>query len=244
MGQRMTGTIVAMLFAACVARANGQNEAEEKFKQMEEAISAAETLQFQIHGEVKLKKVVPYSGSAVFDNQNRFHIELLEKAEYTENEIKMISDGKKQHFFQTLNGAAKVFPVPDAMGKFLLGLFARGGAYAGALCMGGFFLKEEYWSQETWTLPEAPPEAKEFQLGAEEEVDGRACQTVSFAIGATGLSSDHKVTIWIDTETNLPAKVHVKFSFWGQEAETTETWTEMKVDEEVEDATFALPAPK
>ena len=218
------------LVAVALLLPQEKNEAEALFKKMEEKIAKSKTFQLKFSGELQPAKMA-VTGHLLSDEGNRMRLDLEGKVEGQTHTATMISDGKKLRFKSSDKPEPKVLDVPETFGPLSRACISRG----------GFFGMLDSLDNEEGLKAKADdhflPSA--FKLGAKEKVGDREAQAVDYRL----VKENHpetQVTIWIDTQTNLPLKRSLKMG----DMSLTETYSDCKVDEKLDAAKFELPKDK
>jgi outer membrane lipoprotein-sorting protein len=87
--------------------------------------------------------------------------------------------------------------------------------------------------------------ASDFKLGKKDKVAGKEAYVVEYQLtrkGGLGEKQEtNPVTVWIDVKTNLPVKRMITLKEGQGSFSLTETYTNIVLDQPIDDKTFALP---
>jgi outer membrane lipoprotein-sorting protein len=80
---------------------------------------------------------------------------------------------------------------------------------------------------------------KDFKLGAKEKIGDKTTQVVTYQLDFDGTSA--KMSVWIDTKTQLPLKRVVAVDQGGQMFRITETYSTFAIDPKLDSKLFEIP---
>jgi hypothetical protein len=155
--------------------------------------------------------------------------------EFDGTAMKLVSvcDGKANR--TTYNGQPAGPDMPPEEGAFEKGLavFAR----AGMLAMMRSQRKDD--KKEAFDLDKMIA-IKDFKAGAKEKVGTHDTQVVQYNLDL-GMEGKAKVSLWIDTKTNLPVKRELMVDDNGKNFQLTETITAFDVNPKLDPKLYELP---
>ena len=229
------------LFAACALvglkthplPAQDRNEAENLFRQMEEKLSKARTLECVFEGKLQPKGSL--KGSLAFAENNKVRVEYsLESEGGRQVTATVVSDGDK--VVKVLNGkepepvfkaGTKDVPLePPSLREMTLRSFGL---------TGGCVVLE---------LPYFESKVSGFKLGKKEHLDGRDTQIIEYEMTVEGVSVEGtsvSTAVWLDAKTTLPVKRVTSIDKGAGDKQTvTETYTNLTLNKNVDAKTFEL----
>jgi outer membrane lipoprotein-sorting protein len=207
-----------------------ENEAEKFYRKMEQKVRAAKTLQirFDLRITDALGKTGTVKGTLVLGEGDTFRTEAEGKLFGETVKFRSISDGATMKDF----GA----PTEDKTGKSARGV---GAYFRGALPREGFFLSSLEMDRRADRAPDRF-NVSDFKLAGEEKIGERNTQVIQYVVAIKGAKYPLLMKMWIDVETNLPAKLAITGgkSDW---TEITETYGEFATNAKVDAKTFEFP---
>ncbi len=197
----------------------GGDEAEQLFRQMEEKLLTAKTLDLSFHMIDPAGKVVEKSeGALVAKSGNKARLDMF-------GQLVMVSDGT-EILWAAPDAKPKATPK-DLDAEVRLWVARIGPMQANIQRVG---------------VPVVPAKERfgvsDFKLGKKEKVGGQDTQQVDYQLTVKGEDHPWPATVWIDLKTKLP--VERRITFKEGEPPTTEMY-KLKVDEKADDKTFDLP---
>lgn len=209
-------------------------EAENLFRQMEEKLSKARTLECVFEGKVQPKGSL--KGSLAFAEGNKVRVEYSLEIE-GDRQVKgtVVSDGAK--VVKVLNGKEpeQVFeqgtedvPLkPQSLRAMILRSFGLAGGCA-ILELSSFEVK-----------------VSGFKFGKKDKLDGRDAQIIEYEMTVEGVSVDGtsiSAAIWLDAKTTLPIKrVATIDKGSGEKYTVTEIYTNLTLNKNIDAKKFELP---
>jgi outer membrane lipoprotein-sorting protein len=198
------------------------NEAEQLFQKMEEALLKAKTLDLSFHitdgaGKVKEKS----RGTLVAMSGNKVRLEMFGQKVLVSNGTRMIRAVPDEGPLDT----------PKDLDAEVRTWVARPGVFQ---------------AQIQWAA-NVPVAAKErfrvsgFKLGNKEKVGERDTQRVDYQLTVKGEDAAIPVTVWIDLKTKLPVKRQYEFTEKGETVRSFEIYSRLTTDEKVDPKVFELP---
>ena len=223
------------LAALVLGGAPKTNDAEALFRQMEDKIRKAETLQADL--SIQALDKISLKGSLAVAPKNRFRLELTGTANKEDGKLVMVSDGTMMRSSHD-GRQSKDQPAQPQMTEIALGSMARAGIFVPLFSIED--VEEEGKKPEAFDLDKRLAVA-DFKLGKKEAVGGTEAQAVEHTLKMRSLKEPIAVTVWIDPKTQLPVKRVVRSEMDGQKYEVTETYTDVKVNQKIDEKRFELP---
>jgi outer membrane lipoprotein-sorting protein len=218
-----------LILAAAPALAQ-EGEAEKLYRAMEKKILAAPSLVVEFNSQHTVDdKSEPskftVKGTISIAAGNKTRLDLESELFQLGGKTLIVTNGKSKSA-KVGNLVFVEGPFPPE-GEVLRALIARFGAAAAAL-------EKEI---ATADLDKDYP-VKNFKLGAKELVDKREAQVVQYQIQNKIIGNLTEMSVWIDTETQLP----LKRAEDGKKQKSTETYGVFTVDSKLDDKLFDVPA--
>jgi len=219
-------------------------DAETLFRRMEEVLVKAKTLSVSFDGTFEGTIRGRLNGALVCSTGNKSREEIEGDLAFGRGAkkpvaIRMISDGTKMATTTGLgvNPYDQTLDVPKHLAAAHRLFLAR----AGVIC-------PTYLLAEHVRPGEAPPDRApeeyvrvgEFRLGGVEKVGGREARVVRHTLTSRTFKEPLAVTLWIDAKTDLPVKRIVAFEQAGLTGTLTETYSDLTLDQKVDDKQFDL----
>jgi hypothetical protein len=219
----LTLTLAALVVPAYA----GENEAEKLFRLMEKKVKGAQTIQIRcdmvttiVANECKFK------GYAAFGDADKVRLDAEgANAGIIIIKVSWIGNGTKMHLIDHREGQTRVGDSPKGLG---------GNLRAALPCIGLFGCFEAI-ADDAFKL-------SDFKLGAKEKIGNADTRVVEYNIFRGKDKATGKV--WINTKTNLPAKLQIagsKVAVMDAFAEYTETYTEYTIDGKLDAKLFEAP---
>jgi outer membrane lipoprotein-sorting protein len=204
-----------------------KNEAETLFRKMEEKLAKAKTVRLKMTGDMDMMKMT-LSGEMQLGEEGRMRVDIDGKVGQEAMKAGAVSDGKRLRLHSSDKPQPREFDVTGKLGPLSRTCLARAG-FVGAL---------DSFDNEKGVKAEADElfSLSAFKLGAKEKAGEREAQIVDYQIDKKG-HRPSDASVWIDVETHLPLKRVLKKGGMT----LTESYSEMKLDERIDPATFELP---
>jgi outer membrane lipoprotein-sorting protein len=224
---------VAVAVVAAPAYA-GENEAEKLFRQMEKKLQAAKTVQIRFDIKASIFGMEGTArGKAVLGEEDRVRLDA--EAEFAGMNLKvtMVGDGTKLFNKDSQKAEIEIKDSPKGLGEYFRGVWPRVGIFAG--------LEEALENQQ---LPKVDDAFKvsNFKLGAKEKVGNAETRVVEYTVTlkSKDMAAAH-VKVWINTQTQLPAKLELRVDAGGVAVELSETYAEFVLDGKLDAKLFEQP---
>jgi outer membrane lipoprotein-sorting protein len=148
------------------------------------------------------------------------------------DKLLFLTDGKARYTKQGDKGTLDANPKKEAEeGKLIVRI-----GITGAMMMARA-VKQGEEEKEIDLDKDAP--VTNFKLGAKEMVGDITAQVVTYQLDFNGRSA--KISVWIDTKTQLPLKRVVSVDQDGQMFHITETYSTFAIDPKLEPELFEIP---
>jgi outer membrane lipoprotein-sorting protein len=235
---RWLSLMVVSLFAATAAAQ--ENDAEKLFRAMEKKIRAAKSFQMEFEGTVDFgMDKGSIKGKLYFAEKNKFRLEGTMEHDGKKEASLMVADGKSivNRSSDAAPGQTRTLEEND-QDKWR-GYIARSGVVASVLLMAERGPGDA--EKGPFDLDKAMG-VKDFKLGAKEKVGGREVQVVEYT-AQVDKEVKAKVSVWIDTRTNLPLKRVLEAGLEGgkEMARFVETYSNFSVDGRISEKLFEIP---
>jgi outer membrane lipoprotein-sorting protein len=231
-------TLLAVLCLAAPASAQ-DSTAEKIYRAMENKVRGAKTLQVALTAEMDSAKFKGTMKGTVYSAQgNKGRMEMDSDVGGKSEKMLMITDGKVSYDKQ--GDKVNVDPKPknvDQLDKMLPGFLGRCGL-AGGFLFSFSGPSDPDKKQEPFDIDKELP-IKNFKLGVKEKVGDRNAQVVDYQIDIAGKAV--KVSVWIDTQTQVPLKRVLVLDEGGQTMRITETYATFNVDGKLDPKLFEIP---
>ena len=211
------------------------NEAERLFRQMEEKLSKAPTIEFVI--ETKYPKLADRKATLLLAEGNKMRLEGEVMDDGKRFRWLCVSDGTK---LVTVNGAGERHEndFPKALNQEVVKVLTYGG---GIQALHLHVIDVPYRSDAETRRFADRLRASGFTLGKKEKVNGRAAQVIEYEVSLEGQEGAYcALTVWIDTKTHLPLR-HTSSDKKGGELHATETYTKITLGGKIDEKKFKLP---
>jgi outer membrane lipoprotein-sorting protein len=221
-------------------------KAEKLFQAMANTLTTTKTLQcsFAIAIELNDRKG-RFNGRLAFAEGNKYRLEADGDFFGNKLHIESISDGMKMKWTM---GAAGQPPqsatgdVPPKANEFLRESMARSGVFI------GLFPKPTKKAQpevcdvclEQNKKAEEIYEVSNFKLGGKEMLGKREIRQIEYRL-TIDKQDQVAVTVWLDTENNLPLKRQLAMSMAKEQLQMVETCTDFRINELIDAKEFAVP---
>jgi outer membrane lipoprotein-sorting protein len=226
----LTITVVALAAPAYA----GEKDAEKLFRRMEAKVRDAKTIQVRfdatmtiagIAGSVKGKTALGESDQVYFEADINWG-DRKSQSGLVDTGAKLFVKGEGNPSFDR-----KDRPKAKGLGDYFRTALPR---------FGVFFVLED--ATKGIELGNATDDfkASDFKLGAKENVAGAETQVVEYTVVLKG-KEKVSAKMWINTKTNLPAKLEVRLVANGLPVALSETYLEYALDGEVDAKLFAEP---
>jgi hypothetical protein len=209
--------------------------AEKLYRAMEKRVRAAKSLQVALDGEVDSQAIKGTVKATIYATQgNKSRMEIDFDIDGKADKLLFLTDGKARYTKQGDKGTLDPNPKrAEQEGKLVPGTIARIGI-TGAIMMGRATAGEE---KEVDLDKDAP--VTNFKLGAKEMVGDKTAQVVTYKLDFDGTSA--KMSVWIDTKTQLPLKRVVAVDLDSQMLRITETYSTFAIDPKLDPKLFEIP---
>ena len=222
-------TLLTLILAAVPARAQ-EGEAEKLYRAMEKKILAAKSLTLEFNSEMTHDdKKVTLKGTIYVATGNKTRLDLESELFQLGGKNLIVTNGKSK-YAKVGNLIFHEGPFPPE-GDVLVALIARFSAAMAAL-----------WQKIEATDIDKDFPVKDFKLGVKEMVGKREAQVVQFQLQDKKIGDLAKMTIWIDTKTQLPLKRAMAGKKDTKIGDLTETYSVFTVDSTLEGKLFDIPS--
>ena len=224
---------LTLLAVAVWPAAAEENEAEKLFRAMEKKVRAARTLRVRFDAQITdaRGKKWDLKGSLVLGEGDRFRMESTGKLFGEAINFTVISDGTNARSFggpkQPKEGEAE--KPPKGVGAYFRALLTRRGVFGTSLNI----------DRRDQLKPDAM-ELSDFKLAGKDKFNGRNMLVIRCAIREKGTKNSLSLTVWLDAETNLPARWTVSGGK-SDIGDITETYAEFTIDPKLDPKLFELP---
>ncbi len=226
----MRWLLTSLLLSAAFPIQAAEDEAEKLFRAMEQKVKAAKTLRvrYELDISAAADKKGTVKGAILLGEGDQYRLDGEGKIFGQQVKFTTVCDGARvSEVVEPPPPQSETNPPRQPKGS---GAFLRA-----ALPPLGFFLTSLFMDRrDTWE----PPTVSDFKLVGNEKVGGRAAKVIQFTVTAKG-GDGTAFKLWLDAETNLPAKL----AMTGGESDikaVTETYAEFAVDVKVEAKSFAV----
>lgn len=234
--QVLVALIAGLLLAAEAPKdEQAKNEAEKLFRNMEEKLAKATTLELVFEGKLEVEegnqsRTIRREGSLLLAEGNKVRLEIKEGKKAESMWRLMVSDGTRMKVVD-IGSDPQVQTAPQSGNSELLAWVTRAGIL----------------------LPQMPlPDVKaadgkdrysvsDFRLGNKEKVGDRETQRLEYQLVVNGHPGTFAVTVWLDSKTDLPVKRVVTFRMPGYGATLTEGKMKLTLNGKVDAKKFELP---
>jgi outer membrane lipoprotein-sorting protein len=226
-------TFVAMVFVAVPAYGQ-DNDAEKLYRTMEKKVRTAKAIHVVMEGEFSGEgKKGKLSATLDMAEGNKVRLQMNGAFDGTDIKVVSVSDGKATH--TTYNGQSTGKDLPPEEGDFekALGIFARAGMLAMMRSQPRGDNKEAFDLDKLLAI-------KDFKAGAKEKVGTHDTQIVQYNLDL-GKEGKAKVSLWIDTKTNLPVKRELMVDDNGKNIHITETISAFDLNPKLDPKLYELP---
>jgi outer membrane lipoprotein-sorting protein len=224
-----------LLLVPVLLAALGQagDDAEKRFKAMEEKLARAAAFQVTFDGKIESagqKNDGTLKGALTVGPNGKSHMtaegNILGKAQ----KMTMVSDGK-QRVVKADDMNMESRDVPSNWRKMLDTVAARIGVTAGFLLIGR--------SSDDKEDPLETIKVSDFKQVKREKINGRDAVVIEYKLTPKGLNAA-TCTVWVDAQTNLPLKrtLHVAE---GGGVTISETYSNFTLNPNLDDKMFELP---
>jgi outer membrane lipoprotein-sorting protein len=221
------------LFLSLLPAVVQNDDAEKRFKTMEEKIAAAKSLQLTFETTVEgLKEGGKLKGTLTLGQDNKMHLDGSLQMTGKGTNWLIVSDGTRMR-------EIGLDIISEATPKKLTENF-RSSLKQGGFVMGIFMSSLDGKGETLWPVFRA----SDFALGKKETIGKREAQIILRKLTPSDAKKNDIAfaeTVWIDVETNLPLKrifagtvENMKFTF-------TETYNMFTLDPKIDPKLFVIP---
>jgi outer membrane lipoprotein-sorting protein len=226
--------ITVAALALLAAPAYGQeSDAEKLYRAMEKKVRAAKAIHFVFDGQVSgmgMKSTL--KGEVRMAQGEKANLALDGQFAGQSMKMTIISDGKKAYTKYNETASTKDNDPSEKHFDQALNMVSRMGMVAAFMSMQPPGKDTDF--DKTFPI-------KEFKLGAKEKIGKQDTQVVEYQVMPSGQPAA-KVTLWLDTQTQLPVKREiVSQDPKGNELRISETFTTFELDPKIDAKVFELP---
>jgi outer membrane lipoprotein-sorting protein len=214
------------------------NEAEKLFRQMEEKVLKAKTLECVVEGTVEgtAKGVkLGMKATVLAGAHNQVRMDLTGEAEGKTEKLSIISDGMKVM-------TVEKEPAPAQYASKWLGESVRAAVARSGVTVPFILIRLAPDKTREFKVDEYLP-ISDFKLGKKETVGKHEAQVVEYTLTLKTEKSPPPIAVqvWIDTKSHVPLK-RVLTGEKGKDTVTiTETYTKVEIDGKIDLKMFELP---
>jgi outer membrane lipoprotein-sorting protein len=208
------------------------NEGEKLFRKVEQQVRAAKSLKvvFDIDGEFG-KDIIKQQGVLLVAEGNKGRLEVKTTVGARTVMEQMIADGKESAFVEAGKIVGERRPVDASSTEIALAASIRAGVLA-ALQVGQD-------PKNKFDVDKVLP-ASDFKLGGKEMVGSREALVVTYNL-APPMGDPVRITLWIDSKTELPLKRTTLGKVKGVKAAAIEVYSEFALNPTLDATNFELP---
>jgi uncharacterized protein (TIGR03067 family) len=221
------------------------SRAEQLFQELEARLAKAETIQgkykaaLEFKGENAGERGHKLEGALWLQKGNKLRLEMDGILILDPVKGAVVSDGAVMQYQDRGKGKSGRDKTPANLNSTFTGALAREGLL---MCMlthsGGGSLAERIGDE---IGKERKPPA-EFKLRAKEKIGDVETDVIEFRIDLGEKILGH-VTLWLDAQTHLPVRRHLKIEIEGRDGgHLTESYEGLKLDEKIDPAKFNIEA--
>jgi outer membrane lipoprotein-sorting protein len=209
-----------------------ENEAEKLFRQMENKVNDAHTLQMRFEAALSLTgNAGTIKGKAVLGEGDRIRFDADTVFDGKSSKVVVIGNGTKLFVKDSQQAAIDVKDSPKDLGRYFRTVFPRVGLAAA--------LNQVAKDKETFKVDELF-RATDFKLGGKEKIGTAETRLVEYTVVVHG-KDKAAGKVWINVQTHLPAKLELRMENMGTALEFSEIYTEFTINGELEGKLFAAP---
>jgi outer membrane lipoprotein-sorting protein len=226
---RCTAALVALILT--VPAFAQQNPAEKLYRAMEKQIRDAKSVKmaFEIDSAID-KDNTKMRGFVSVAEGNKARLEVTGSDNGQPRSMTIISDGKTSYYKGSDKPSGESKPAEGNLSQTRPQILARGGVFA------TFQIPP---TTEGFDIDKLMP-ASDFKLGKKEKVGVRDAQVVECTLKPDN-EQVVQMTVWLDTQTNLPLKRLITSSGQKGVFRVTEIYTEITLNPKFDDKMFAVP---
>jgi outer membrane lipoprotein-sorting protein len=217
-----------------------KNEAEKLFRQMEEKLEKAKTLECAFEGYIPYN-LRSFEGTLFLAEGNKAWLHIKAKNDgikvQVDNEearlvIHMVSDGNHQiiHVGGIRLGRPEHRDTPKNLNADSLTWISRSGPMLA--------FAPVPWPEQKVDSAKDRFLVSDFMLGIKEKIGERDTQRLEYRLSPKGLDGHFAVVVWLDIKTMLPVKRTLTYR---DQKHLTENYTKLIIDEKVDPKKFQLP---
>jgi outer membrane lipoprotein-sorting protein len=224
-----------LLLAANAPKAEGaENDAEKMFRNMEEKLAKAATLELVFEGKLEVEEgkessTIRRDGSLLLAEGSRMRLEIKEEAKAETTWRLMVSNGARMKVLDK-GSDPQVQTVPKSGNSEVLTWVTRAGLLLPQMPLPDVEVTD---GKDRYSV-------SDFRLGNKEKVGERQTQRLEYQLVVKGHPGTFAVTVWLDTKTDLPVKRLITFRMPGHMATLTEGYTKLTLNGEVDGTKFEL----
>jgi outer membrane lipoprotein-sorting protein len=210
----------------------GENDAEKLFRQMEKKIQDAKTVQVRFDAKISIFGMGgSITGTSVNGDGDKMRVDADVSFGDKKTKATLIGNGTKLFTKDTEKPTIDAKDSPKGLGSYLRSVLPRVGLFAG--------LDEITKGNE---LPKIDDlfKVSDFKLGAKEKVGAAETQLIEYNVLVRG-KDKAAGKVWINTQTNLPAKLELRMESNGIAVELSETYPEFAINVKVDAKLFEAP---
>jgi outer membrane lipoprotein-sorting protein len=221
-----------LLAAAAWPAAAQDNEAEKLFRAMEQKVRSARTvrLRFDLSMAGALGTKGNVKGTLLLGEGDKYRVEMDGTVFGQAVRGTEVSDGTRTAYRDAAD------PKRDSTEESAK---AAGAYFRGTLPKWGFFLCSLNMRRSGDLTPDAF-EMSDFKTSGEEKIGERNAHVIQYTFKEKGAKDPLSMTLWLDAETHLPAKLAITGGKSDWRA-ITETYGEFQIDAKVDAKQFELP---
>jgi outer membrane lipoprotein-sorting protein len=231
-GPTMRWLLTMAVAAVAVPAYAGENDAEKLFRQMEKKIQTAKTVQVRFDATISIFGMGgSIKGTAVHGDGDNMRVDADVAFADKKTKATLIGNGTKVFTKDSEKPAIDTKDSPKGLGNYLRSVLPRVGVFPG--------LDEITKGNE---LPKIDDifKVSDFKLGAKEKVGSAETRVVEYTVLVRG-KDKAAAKVWINTQTNLPAKLELRMESNGIAVELSETYAEFAIDGKVDSKLFEMP---
>jgi hypothetical protein len=160
-----------------------------------------------------------FKGSSVLGEADKLRIDADVAFGVKDIKTTVVGTGTKLYVKDSTMPAVESKVSPKGLGVYFRGVLPRVGIFPG--------LDAGLYGRE-WPQVDDDCQVSDFKLGAKEKIGTAETRVVEYTVLLKGKKGSAKM--WINTKTNLPAKLELRIETGGIALELSETYTEFVID--------------